>query len=480
MTDHHIIFLELNEANEKFLKKYVEEGLLPNFQRIIGDGKLSSTHIPYCDENDPRFRRHLSPWIIWPTVYTGLSPSDHNLIGFGQDTKDVQGKFIWDVLDKAGISCGIFGCLMSYPPRGNLKFYVPESLAEAPLCRPVSLINLQKLFLFVTRNYSESFLASAFEALWLLLRAAPLGIKLNTILRVIFQQPAEWILGNRVRPERAMLHSFICLDVFSKLYKEHMPQFAALHLNHLAYMQHRYWRAAEPHTFQQELSSTDERFYDSVDERRADESKYADRIKQSYCWTDKLVGQAINLLPENGTLIIVTGLGQRPYDPVGEIHNPVVKLLQAEKLFQKLGLESFQVLHQMNPDLTINFRTDRDAYEAQSKINGLYIIEGAPLFFVDQRGSQLFLELEVPPEFEKDQNLVICHVDQAGFPVLASEYIWLSPTNEQSTANHEEKGFLLMWKKLSGSLTFADKMDVDQIAPLIMREFDLDPAVWHK
>ncbi len=366
MTDHRVIFLELNEANESFLRKYIAEGLLPNFERILNEGRLISTHIPYFDEKNPRFRRHVSPWIIWPTIYTGLAPEDHNLIGFGQDTRHVQGKYVWDVLDKAGISCGIFGCLMSYPPRGNLSFYVPESLSDDPSCKPESLSSLQRLFLFVVRNYSGTFLTSAFKALLLLLRAIPLGIKFTTILRTIFQEPAEWIMGSRARPERAMLHSYICSDVFSKLYKKYTPQFAALHLNHLAYMQHRYWRAAEPELFRSELSSTDARFYASVDHRSSDELKFVDRIKQSYCWTDRLIGQAVDMLDGNGTLMVATGPGQRPYDPIEEIHNPVVKLVQAEKLFRRLGLDRFSVLHQMNPDLTINFETAREAEEAQN------------------------------------------------------------------------------------------------------------------
>ena len=81
MTDHHIIFLELNEANEKFLKKYVEEGLLPNFRRIIGDGKLSSTHIPYCDENEPRFRYHYRPFTGHATAPVSEQPKREGFRG---------------------------------------------------------------------------------------------------------------------------------------------------------------------------------------------------------------------------------------------------------------------------------------------------------------------------------------------------------------------------------------------------------------
>jgi hypothetical protein len=44
------------------------------------------------------------------------------------------------------------------------------------------------------------------------------------------------------------------------------------HLNNVAYMQHRYWRAAEPDRFRDELSLTDHRFFGTVTERKAYEA----------------------------------------------------------------------------------------------------------------------------------------------------------------------------------------------------------------
>jgi hypothetical protein len=38
-------------------------------------------------------------------------------------------------------------------------------------------------------------------------------------------------------------------------------------MDHVAHMQHRYWRAAEPDRFHEGLSETDARFFTSADER---------------------------------------------------------------------------------------------------------------------------------------------------------------------------------------------------------------------
>ena len=74
--------------------------------------------------------------IIWPSVYTGMKPREHGMtIAFGQDTTPIQGRCVWDVLDKAGVPTGVFGSLLSFPPRNagcGALLRVPESLADDP------------------------------------------------------------------------------------------------------------------------------------------------------------------------------------------------------------------------------------------------------------------------------------------------------------------------------------------------------------
>ena len=43
-----------------------------------------STRIPGWSFKDERSWREIMPWIIWPSVYTGLSASEHGILAFGQ------------------------------------------------------------------------------------------------------------------------------------------------------------------------------------------------------------------------------------------------------------------------------------------------------------------------------------------------------------------------------------------------------------
>lgn len=193
-----------------------------------------------------------------------------------------------------------------------------------------------------------------------------------------------------------------------------------------------------------------------------------------------MLGRTIELVPDGTTIMIATALGQRPYDPVEEIHQPVVRLKNAERLFQLVGLEAIHVFHQMNPDLTINFATSDLAAGAAETLRALYVDEAGPIFHVEQSRRQLFVELEVPPALQHNRDLVIRHRGVNDFLERADDYIWQSPTNEQSTAHHSGEGILLAWRKggkISSSVT---DMAVTDIAPSILHIFGLPPQPWQR
>jgi hypothetical protein len=234
-----------------------------------------TTRIPTWQPTAPKAWRDISPWIIWPSLYTGLAPNEHGIAAFGQDSSSLRGRCIWDVLDAHGVSVGVCGSLMSFPPRsaGNARFYIPESLAEEAACFPDEARPAQEFCVFTARNYSESFGPKAVEALRLLLRTPKSGVRFDTLLRILSQPAREALIGSWREPERAMLHSYIVFDAFRKLFRRYRPHFATVHMNHVAYMQHRFWRAAEPERFERTLSETDSRFFRNTEARDRYERK---------------------------------------------------------------------------------------------------------------------------------------------------------------------------------------------------------------
>src|SRR5690606_30462288 len=209
-----VIFLELNEAEGHFLDAHVQRGDLPAFGQVLEEGARWITRVPGWDGRGERAWRDISPWIVWPSVYTGLLPDEHGLIGFGQPSASIQGRCTWDVLDAAGVSVGVFGSLMSHPPRtgGSARFYVPEALADDADCFPAEARALQEFSIYSARHYSESFLRHALPATRRLLGTLRSGVRVGTVLRTLLQVPDEWVRGAPRFPERAMLASYMGRD----------------------------------------------------------------------------------------------------------------------------------------------------------------------------------------------------------------------------------------------------------------------------
>jgi hypothetical protein len=83
-----------------------------------------------------------------------------------------------------------------------------------------------------------------------------------------------------------------------------------------------------------------------VAQRRAYERSFADWIERSLVWTDRLLGELLGLVDDDTVLLVGTALGQKPHDPVHEIHNPVVRLVKEDELFAALGFPGVKVLTQ--------------------------------------------------------------------------------------------------------------------------------------
>ncbi len=477
-----VLFLELNEAERYWIDKFVTAQKLPFFQRLITDGVCLATSIPDFDPDCDRAWRTITPWIIWPSVYTGMTPREHGIIAFGQDTTPIQGRCVWDVLDKSGVSIGVFGSLLSYPPRnaGAARYYVPESLADEADCFPHEARPVQEFSVFTSRNYSESFARHYVDATRLLLGSMRSGVRPSTVLRTLLQVPREVVGGDARVPERAMIQSYILTDAFKRLYSRHQPEFATLHLNNVAYMQHRYWRAAEPDRFREELSLTDQRFFETVSERRAYEQRFADWIERSLIWTDGLLGELLELVDDDAILLVGTALGQKPHDPVHEIHNPVVRLVREDALFAALGFPGVKVLTQMNPDVSISLPDETTAERATEAVRGLYVHPGKPLFEVERRGRQVFLELLMPRRRKGETLPPIRHTSIANFEVPFDRHVHEHPTNDQSTAQHDEPGFLFAYSAGRELERVRPTIPVTDIAPTILSWFGIPSQPWMK
>jgi hypothetical protein len=217
-----------------------------------------------------------------------------------QPPETVTGPRIWELVADAGKSIGVFGSIMSWPPRKDVRgFWVPSTFSPGPETVPAELRPVQELNLSATRAHTPLAGEKSPAKLTQVLRLKKLGLRFSTLARI-----AAFFLRTRVRPhrkwEKVSLQPLLNLDFFEKLYRRHRPDFATFHSNHVAHYQHRYWRAADPEPFLTKPSDEERRTYGAA-------------VEYSYRVADELLARTWALADKDTVVIVASGLGQQPY-----------------------------------------------------------------------------------------------------------------------------------------------------------------------
>ncbi|HET8910707.1 MAG TPA: alkaline phosphatase family protein [Ktedonobacteraceae bacterium] len=223
---------------------------LPNLRRLM----LSSPFLDLTSCFPPDART------AWGSIYTGLNPARHGVLGFSGDTEGQhlpRGRTFWDLASKAGRRVCILnpslawpawpvnGLLLATSPRDSQVHIYPEqtTLAEdfpllprlAGLPEPKQLETFYESLLDVTLKQSEAALALLRQETW---------------------------------------------DVFS------------LQLDALDLVQHYYWRYSDP-----------------GDPDYPGRNQFSSAIRQFYHLLDKIVGSVRSYMPRNAVLMVVSGHG---------------------------------------------------------------------------------------------------------------------------------------------------------------------------
>lgn len=144
-----LIFFELNEVPWFIIHEFVKKN--PN-SALAFLSKCSLQAETFTEDTYP-----LSPWITWPSVHRGVADQLHGILEFGQPLEEVNLKYppIWKILAEHGKKIGIFGSLHSYPMPAetqNYFFYMPDSFAQDPQCKPEVLKIFQQFNLSMSRQ----------------------------------------------------------------------------------------------------------------------------------------------------------------------------------------------------------------------------------------------------------------------------------------------------------------------------------------
>ncbi|HXH54145.1 MAG TPA: alkaline phosphatase family protein [Gammaproteobacteria bacterium] len=465
-----MLVIELNAAEKHFLDRYVAEGQLPAFEKLLKAGTVIKTRVGAPIEP-------LTPWTIWPSIYTGIKPDKHGIVGFGQSLHALQGHYIWDALNAKGVTTGVFGNRMSTPISQNSLsfFYVPGVFSASQLCFPSSLSVIQKFFDFIKKNNIRRSVGLALQLFFQLAMGAVKGVPFSIIKTILLQMGVELVKGIPYQKNRAILRAKCQMDIFKALYDQYKPEFSTIHLENIASAQQLYWRAAEPEMFSDELGELDSYYFENVEMRKSHEILFKDIILDNFRLVDEFLGSLLPILDEQTVLVIITGLGQKKRDPVHQIHKPEIRFYNLKQLLNKIDVLNCEILTQANPNITLNFQDTADASLGAFKLSNLNVLGEYPLFKLEQREHQLFLEENLSPTMwalgtdvwmENQSNEMI-------FPLF--DYVKISHLKDQYTADYSSEGWILFYsKELARNALPAgtEQLDVMEIYPLLLSYFN--------
>lgn len=314
-----VILAEFNEITWRLVDPFCRRGALPAFAEYVREGTRAT---PLATEVPP----NLDPWISWMSLYTGRPQEEHDVQFLEQPPETVRGPKLWEIAADAGRSLGVFGSIMSWPPRRDVRgFWVPGTFSPDAETHPESLRPIQDLNLTYTRAHSpvakvkpRSPLSRVGELMRLGLRPATMARAAASLARMKLNPDRCW--------EKVSLQPLVNLDFFEALYREHRPDFATFHTNHIAHYMHRHWRAMDPGPFKVKPPAEEVR-------------RYGPAIEFGYKVGDEILARMARLVGPDTVVVLASGLGHQPYvDETFQGGRPVVRVRDIDRLVEICGL----------------------------------------------------------------------------------------------------------------------------------------------
>jgi hypothetical protein len=239
-TIPEVIVLEFNELNQEVLLNMVQDGVLPNFKRLIAASCIASTSVQEDYEK-------LEPWIQWVTAHTGKVQTQHKAFNLS-DVQHTRLQQMWDVLEQQGIPCGLVSPMNARRGALTKGFFVPDPWTVSDETYPASLNPIYKFLAQKVQQHNVSLDqgSSKFGFLWACLKArlpiAALARLSAAYARIKLDPKTKWKLA-------AALDRFLW-DITASMRLKHGTRYTAVFLNSVAHYQHHYWTCHQPSRWQ--------------------------------------------------------------------------------------------------------------------------------------------------------------------------------------------------------------------------------------
>ena len=383
-----VILLEFNELTPSLMRRFMDEGHLPNFTKFYDQAEVFTTDAEEAPGTGP-----LNPWVQWVSVHSGLTTDEHGILRLSDGHK-LKKHRIWDVVSQADLKiwiCGSMNAFFNGEPNG---FILPDPWSENVAPYPEKVFEAYDHFVRTqVQEHTNRKVPLSRGDYWRFLKFMMThGLSVPTVTSVMKQLVGEKMAGFP-KWRRATLMDRFQFDVFRYFWRKHKPHLSTFFLNSTAHFQHQFWRDMDPEPFQAKAGAL---------ENRAKK----DAILFGYRQMDELAGRFLKLVGDHTALVFATGLSQQPclkFETTGgkRFYRP----FDFKKLFNALGMQDhYKVVPVMSEEFHLYFDSEPDAEKALALLKNQQV-NGEAVFTMKQTGKELFGGCRIHHDLPKDARL---------------------------------------------------------------------------
>ncbi len=420
------------------IQPMIDRGELPNLAKLCANGatgKLRSMH-PAA-----------SP-MLWTTIATGKRPEKHGVQLFGDTSKTVRCKRIWNIYEEMGNPVGLCGYLMTWPPDITNGFMIPDLFALGPDTQPPELKFLQEFTLSQRRTRGAATHSPGYY-LQLARQMSQHGVSSSTLTSALGFMARKTLTRMPPRERfwrKGLVQPRIYADVFTHLYQEYRPVYAGFHFHLTDTLSHKYWQ----YLFPEEFEDVPE---DAV-------ARYGSVIPSAYQLADEILGRVLDLIDEDTTVIVLSDHGFGPMDP-----DPI-PILNIKLVMKEVEIPDYIVPMRIGRRwyLTAKDRQDKGVPKLViERLSAAYIKEtGAPLFGVTEFPGYIRLRL---PRYQVDLSGTGVFPDIGSY--LLSDLLKYDTEKVNSGAHHDD-GIVIVHGKSVKAGAVIEGMGLLDVVPTLL------------
>ena len=366
-----LIFVELNELNFDYVKKYLDIYELKFLNKIINEITYTSSENEY---------KLLEPWIQWESIHTGCTAAEHKVFRLG-DSVFSNKKQIFKELDEKKIKVGVIASMNARNNLENASYFIPDPWIQTESDKSFFSKLITKVVRDLVNNNSSGQFSKLNYIYILLIFFRFVRPKKYTSFLLIFYKSftKKWF--------KPLFLDKLLHEIHLNLFKKKKPNFSCIFFNGAAHIQHHYLLNS--------LANTS-----NIKNPKHIIKNECDPFKDAILVYDEILK---DYLIKDTDLIIATGLTQKIFHKKKYYY----RLIDHNSFLNTLELEFKNIYPRMSRDFLITFNDDEHrnhAYDVLRKIK----FNKIDLFgIIDKRRQSLFVTLTYNKEIYPEDVIIV-------------------------------------------------------------------------